>query len=516
MKMLQHWRGNKTRSAFGAILFWSIVSIDSTFAQIPILQNSDTDTSNNRSIEYNQVEGETRNQIPRDNNFNNNFDNSTNSTTVPTNTNYTLGAGDRLRFDLFQAEDYSGEYNVLADGTLNLPLIGSVLVQDKTIAEVSQIISQKYAKFYKRPIVTLSVLQPRALQIAVAGEVINPGSYNITFEDKTSQKFPSVTEMIKNAGGTTNSADIGRVEVRRVYQGTTKVFTVNLWELVQEGNIQQDIALRDGDTIFIPTNETADEGQIRQLANANFGIQSDRVINVAIVGEVYRPGSYQVRNDVNNDNNTNNNNNNGTNLKLQPPKLSQALSLAGGIKPLADVRKVEVRRLNRNGKEQVIEIDLWELVSSGDIGQDIILQDGDTIVIPQAVALNPEESEQLAAANFSPAAIKVNVVGEVKEPGLIEVPPNTPLNQAILAAGGFNDSRADSSEVELVRLNPNGTVTKRTIQVDLAGNPNDETNPIIYNNDAIVVKRSSGAEFGDVLGTILSPITPILTIFGLF
>jgi polysaccharide export outer membrane protein len=483
--MLKRGCENKMKYSYGIILLLSIVFAKPTLAQIPVFE--DTDSNVYRKDNYN---------------------NSTNSSTVSSATDYTLGAGDRLRFDLFQAKDYSGEYNVLVDGTLNLPLIGSVLVRDKTIAEVSEILSQKYAKFYKRPIVTLSLLQPRALKIAVAGEVVNPGTYNITFEDKLSQKFPSVTEMIKNAGGTTASADIGKVQIKRVYQGKTQIFTVNLWELIQQGNIEQDIALRDGDTIFIPTSETVDAGQMRQLADANFGIQSDRVINVAIVGEVYRPGSYQVRNDVNNNNNTN--------LKLQPPKLSQALSLAGGIKPLADVRQIEVRRINRNGIEQKIKINLWELVSSGNINEDIILQDGDTIVIPQSVALNPEESEKLASANFSPATIKVNVVGEVKEPGIIEIPPNTPLNQAILAAGGFNDGRANSDEVQLVRLNPNGTVTKRKISVDLAGNLNDETNPIIYNNDAIVVERSGGAEIGDVLGSIFTPILPILSILSLF
>jgi polysaccharide biosynthesis/export protein len=487
--MLKHGRENKMKYSWGIILLLSIVFAKPALAQIPVFEDTNSNVYREDS-----------------------YDNSP----VSSATDYTLGAGDRLRFDLFQAKDYSGEYNVLVDGTLNLPLIGSVLVRDKTIAEVSEILSQKYAKFYKRPIVTLSLLQPRALKIAVAGEVINPGTYNITFEDKLSQKFPSVTEMIKNAGGTTASADIGKVQIKRVYQGKTQVFTVDLWELIQQGNIEQDIALRDGDTIFIPTSETVDAGQMRQLANANFGIQSDRVINVAIVGEVYRPGSYQVRNDVNNNNNTNNNNTNNTNLKLQPPKLSQALSLAGGIKPLADVRKIEVRRINRNGIEQKININLWELVSSGNINEDIILQDGDTIFIPQAIALNPEESEKLAAANFSPATIKVNIVGEVKEPGLIEIPPNTPLNQAILAAGGFNDGRANSDEVQLVRLNPNGTVTKRKISVDLAGDLNEETNPIIYNNDAIVVERSDGAEIGDVLGSIFTPILPILSIFSLF
>jgi len=45
-------------------------------------------------------------------------------------------------------------------------------------------------------------------------------------------------------------------------------------------------------------------------------------------------------------------------------------------------------------------------------------------------------------ASFSPTTIQVSVVGEVKNPGLVNIPPNTPLNQGLLTAGGFNNSRA--------------------------------------------------------------------------
>jgi polysaccharide biosynthesis/export protein len=475
-------------------LLWSLVSIDPSLAQIPTLPHSN----------------------PNNNNNSQNFPPS-NSTPNQITTDYTLGAGDRLRVDIHQAKDYSGEYAVLVDGTLNLPLIGSIPVRDQTIAAVTETIAQKYAKFYKRPLITLTLIAPRPLKIAIAGEVINPGTYDIIFDNNSNKKFPSVTEIIRSAGGTTASADIGKVQIKRSFQGTSQILTVNLWELVEQGNITQDVVLRDGDAIFVPTSETVDLRQTRQLADVTFGIQSNRAVNVAIVGEVYRPGSYMVRSDIDNKDpdNTIITNPNSSNIKLQPPKLSQALSLAGGIKPLADVRKIEVRRLTRNGTERKIEINLWELLTSGDLNEDIILQDGDTIVIPQALALNPEESEKLATANFSPATIKVNVVGEVKKPGLVEIPPNTSLNQALLAAGGFNDSRADDNEVELVRLNPNGTVTKRTIEVDLAKNLGEENNPILYNNDAIVVNRSDTAEVGDALGAVFNPIAPILSIFNL-
>ncbi|OKH26222.1 sugar ABC transporter substrate-binding protein [Hydrococcus rivularis NIES-593] len=429
----------------------------------------------------------------------------------PAETEYTLGAGDRIRVDIFQVEELSGEFLVLVDGTVSFPLVGNLKVEGLTTQQLSSVLSQNYAPFLKRPVVTVSLLAPRPLKIAVAGEVNSPGSYTLPLGE--TGKFPSVTDLIRQAGGVTASADVGQVQIRRFFQGKQQVLTLNMWELLQEGNQGQNITLRDGDTVIIPTKAESDPTEIRQLADANFGIQADRELNVAVVGEVARPGSYKL---TPQQGRTGENNTSINNVKLEPPRLSNAIQLAGGIKPLADVRHIEVRRQTRSGTQQIIAVDLWDLLQSGNIDRDVILQDGDTIVIPTAEALNPEESESLAAASFSPATIRVNVVGEVKQPGVVEVPPNTPLNQALLAAGGFNEQRAETDKVELVRLNPNGTVTKREIELDFSSGIDDEKNPALRNNDVVVVNRSGLASATDTLGTVLSPIGSIFGFFNFF
>ena len=119
------------------------------------------------------------------------------------------------------------------------------------------------------------------------------------------------------------------------------------------------------------------------------------------------------------------------------------------------------------------------------------------IVIPQVAKFNPEAAAQMATANFAPNQIQVSVVGEVKDPGAVMVRPSTSLNQALLVAGGFNDDRADRSSVDLVRLNPDGTVSTRTVEIDFSQSINDQTNPLLQNNDVIVVRRSGFAKFFD-------------------
>ncbi len=430
------------------------------------------------------------------------------NTTPSTETEYSLGAGDRISVDVFPVEEFSGEYQILVDGTLSLPILGSLPVEGLTISQLTDFLTSQYAQYIKRPIITVSLLAPRPLALAIAGEINNPGSYLLPIVE--GQKFPTVTQLIKQAGGLTTVADLSQVQIRRQFKGRTLTLSLNLWNLIKEGNLDQDITLRDGDRIMIPTQENVDIAQTRLLSDANFGLSANQEINVAVVGEVYRPGSYRVVPDRSAG---------GTGesaTRRQPPRLTLAIQLAGGVKPLADVRQVEIRRLNRDGSQQKIAVNLWDLLKTGNIQEDVILQEGDTITIPTAQEIDPEESEPLAAASFSPSVIRVNVVGEVRAPGVVEVPPNTPLNQAILAAGGFDQRRAHKGTVEVVRLNFNGTVTKRDIDIDFAEGITQGNNPVLRNNDVVIVNRNILTTVSDTLITVFSPIGALTGFFNFF
>lgn len=441
---------------------------------------------------------------------------------------YTLGPGDLVQIDIFNVPEYSGQngrYQVLVDGSLNLPLIGTVRVQGLTLKRAADSISARYARYLKRPITTVTLLTPRPLRVAIAGEVNNPGSYSIPISgesvtgERTSEggatQFPTVTRAIQTAGGITRLADVRQIQVRRPRSsGSEQVLNVNLWEFIQSGDLRRDLILRDGDTIVIPTVSSVNLAEQRTLDDANFSASATKPINVAVVGEVYRPGPQTVTGTVT----TGQAGETGQQTQTAtPPTVTRALQVAGGIKPRADIRNVQVRRLTRSGAEQTLNANLFQLLQTGDIRQDVILQEGDTVFIPTVTALSPEEETRLATTTFAPATIRVNVVGEVKAPGVVEIQPSTPLNQGVLAAGGFDDRRAKKSEVELVRLEPNGTVSRRTIPIDFTKGINEETNPALRNNDVIVVGRSGLTAFSDTLGSVLSPITGAagaLRIFG--
>ena len=235
-------------------------------------------------------------------------------------------------------------------------------------------------------------------------------------------------------------------------------------------------------------------------------LTSPRPLRVSVAGAVNRPGSYVVSFAEAP----------GSDPDARWPTVTQALQQAGGITQFANVRQVQVERQQSVDTVTTLNLDLWALLQTGDLSQDISLRDGDSIVVPATTAIAPAEARSLASASFSPAVIQVNVVGEVPRPGTVEVPPNTPLNQALLAAGGFDNSRAQTGTIQLVRLNPDGSVSQREVAVDFTQGINEDTNPILYANDVIIVGRSGTAQFSDSFDGVLETIGKIFPFFFLF
>ncbi|MBD1844971.1 SLBB domain-containing protein [Cyanobacteria bacterium FACHB-63] len=403
---------------------------------------------------------------------------------------YTLGAGDRIRVDIFNVAEYSKEYQVLVNGTLNLHRVGSIPVAGLTIRQAQSAIAARYSRLLKDPTVDVSLMNARPVNVAIAGEVGKPGTYALAFGE--GGKFPTVTKLIREAGGMNRSADARQVLVRR--NGSQEI-RLNMWELFTTGNIRQDLSLRDGDSIFIPAANSVNLAEVAQMADANFSVSAAQPVNVAIVGEVARPGPYII--------------------KDQTPTLSSAIREAGGIKQLANLKEVKVRRNTRSGAPQTISVDLWQLLKSGDLKQDLVLQQGDTIEIPTALALNSEEARQLGDASFAPKSVRITVVGEVTKPGQVEVPMNTPLNQALLAAGGFT-RQANRRRVELVRLNSNGSVVRQNVSIDLSRGIDEKGNPLLKDGDVLVVDRNGLAKTGDTLNNVLGPVLQVLPFRFLF
>ncbi|MEM9136626.1 MAG: SLBB domain-containing protein [Cyanobacteria bacterium P01_F01_bin.42] len=423
---------------------------------------------------------------------------------------YVLGAGDQIQVSMYgQNNLFPTPYTVLVDGSISLPFIGRMKVGDNTISQAQVAIAERYKQFFKRPFVTVVLLEPRDIKVNIAGEVIRPGPYPIP----QSEQSPTVASLIKLAGGHTQSADLQKVQIRRPRRdGTEELIVADVMRLLRDGDGTQNPLLRDGDTVVVLAATQPDMATSSLLGQNSLTPDQSEPLNVAIVGEVYRPGPYVI-NSSNavvreaGDVGTQGGANSGA-----LPTVSQAIQRAGGIKPQADIRRIQVRRLTRFGTEQILEVDLWKLLQEGDLRQDVALQSKDTIIVPVANSQNQGEILEITESTLSPETIGINVVGEVRAPGLVRVRPNTPLSQAVMAAGGFDNSRANKKSVDLIRLAPDGTVSQRRIELAFNGKIDEETNPALKNNDVVVIRRSGLAKFGDGARSAFAPFSAPLSI----
>ena len=131
--------------------------------------------------------------------------------------------------------------------------------------------------------------------------------------------------------------------------------------------------------------------------------------------------------------------------------------------------------------------------------------DGDIIKIEQATESTTEAIE-LASTTLSPGAIKVNIIGEVDRPGPQELPANTPLIQGVLAAGGPKAWRANRGNVELVRINRNGTALHQRFALDFSKSVSDQYNPPLRDGDTVMVNRNGFAAATDALTAVSAPL----------
>jgi polysaccharide export outer membrane protein len=228
-------------------------------------------------------------------------------------------------------------------------------------------------------------------------------------------------------------------------------------------------------------------------------------LRIAIAGEVQHPGSYVL-----------------APMNGESPSLTMAIETAGGITEKTDLQTVQIYRLTPDHRQTQLQVSLWDLLIEGDLSQDIPLADGDTIILSQATEIDFPTANQMAIASFASNAIQVNVVGEVNQPGLVTVPADTSLNEIILMAGGFNRD-ANQGAVGLFRLNPNGSINSRQIPINFSASVNADSNPLLHHRDVVIIGKSTGsnirdisATITDILGSILSPISGILSVFDLF
>lgn len=261
----------------------------------------------------------------------------------------------------------------------------------------------------------------------------------------------------------------------------------------------------------------------RQLVRPQLilSLTSARPVQVSVLGEVGRPGLYSFG---------------GGGAGIGPATSSSgggsgggssgpgglttpvsAIQAAGGITLNADIRRVILRRVaGPGGAEKQTVLDLAQLLQIGNQRQNPILFDGDTLIVSRAEKPLPSEVIQIGISNLSPATINVTVLGEVKTPGTLAVPANTPLQEVLMRAGGPTPWRANKGRIELVRLNRNGTSTTEFFDYQPGKDISQGFNPPLRDRDTVIVRRSYYGKTVDLVNELVAPLTSIVNTFYLY
>ena len=245
---------------------------------------------------------------------------------------YILGVGDILIFKINQLQGSGSRIFVGPDGYVNMEEIDPIYAIGLTVKELKDLMVQKYSEILYNPDIKLYISSYRPVNIYIYGEVERPGLYTLSGQsedflknnDLNNSQFnqflnknssveitpeintykntlnnfylPSLYDAIRASQGLTPYSDLSKIVITRdnsKSQGGGKIrTTINLWKLFEEGDLNQNITLRDGDSIFIYKSERMLSEKHLKISSYNLSPNFIRVYvsgNVKKVGEIIIP-----------------------------------------------------------------------------------------------------------------------------------------------------------------------------------------------------------------------------------
>ncbi len=248
-----------------------------------------------------------------------------------------IGAADLLEVRVFELPELQSSVRVKADGTISLPLIGSLAVAGMTEADAEASLKSVLAdRYVKDPHVSVLVKEHESRKVSVIGAVVRPGAYPLLAER-------SLLQIISEAGGLTREAGTELLVIRNGGDSQGKAIRVDLRKLVEQADVASNIAVQPGDIV----NVLADES-----------------IYIYVDGAVKSPGQIETR-------------------ASRPITLLQALIRSGGTTDAANAKQVRVLRKSEDGSRETLVVDTRK-VRRGKL-DDVVLKDGDIVVVPEAL-----------------------------------------------------------------------------------------------------------------------------------
>ena len=250
---------------------------------------------------------------------------------------YRIGPKDLLDISVFGLDELTKTVRVSEDGKISLPLVGEVEVEGITKTELEKKLGQLLEeKYLQNPQVTVFISEYQSKRVSVLGAVRNPGPYELLGRR-------TLLQVISQAGGITNESGKEIIVIREVEDGVSTSLKISIEDLFLKGDARLNIPLQPDDIVNIPI---------------------DRIVNIYVFGQVRNPGALGVK-------------------RSNIPTLLQAIGQAGGFSERASKGKVLIKRIDDDGKEIKIKVNVKSIIKGK--RKDIQLLENDVVIVPETV-----------------------------------------------------------------------------------------------------------------------------------
>ena len=374
---------------------------------------------------------------------------------IATPENYVLGAGDAVLIDIYGASQKTVEGTVSPDGFVVVEGFGPIQVAGLTVSQANSRVRSQLGARYSSSKIRLSVGQTRTITVNVMGEVKTPGTYTLA-------AFASVFHALYMAGGPN---DIGTLRNIKVYRKNRLVSTVDVYDYILNGKLSGNVRLTDNDVIVVGAYDclvnvtgkvkrpmyyemkssesvgtlinyaggfTGDayrksvrivrkSGSQYSIHNVNeFDMASFRMADndsvsvdsilprysnmVEIKGAVFRPGMYQIGDDI--------------------YSVKTLLEHSEGVTEEAFTAHAVMHRMKPDRTLEALSVDVQGILD-GTVA-DIPLKNEDVLFIPTRQESQIEQT--------------IDIRGEVQYPGTYKYAENETLEDFVLQAGGLKET----------------------------------------------------------------------------
>jgi len=161
---------------------------------------------------------------------------------------YTLNPGDVVEVQYRYTPEYNQTVTIQPDGYVSLEIVGDVKIGGLTLAQVRTTIIKKASVRLNDPEVTLLLKEFQKPYFVVAGEVAQPGKFEM-------RENITALQAIILAGGFKDSAKSSQIILfRKINSEMAEVKVINLKKIKRTSDLEKDLALQAGDMLMVPQN----------------------------------------------------------------------------------------------------------------------------------------------------------------------------------------------------------------------------------------------------------------------